>query len=457
MSQDSEESSTSKYQNRDKQLSTRSSRRTLLAATGSSFAVGAAGCLGLFGGGEDIVFWHQEGVPHRAEVFDEFAERFSDETDHSLRAEEQNWDDVYGDLTAALNAGTEPDFMFSLPAFTMTMQSEGHLVDLSDLYDRLSDDYDFEEETVRPFEYDDGLWGIPMWDMVYLHHYRSDVYDDYPPSDWDEWLSMASEATDGDSNGTVLPASQNLWTTQNLYTLMINTDAYVYGPDGGIMFDTPETVEALEFYKDMYEAASPNTSGWGWAEWEQSLFQEDALSTNGYSSWVRGLQDQDHADEWEAIEQPHPSGGQPGSVHYVNNIMVFDEERVDIVEEFLDWLMEPERYGEWLSRTEPTLYLPITEEGQNADTFWEHDLVDEHSDMVEQQIDALDNASIYGFRDIHRENDLYLPSVGELESSNVLGEIVEELIVADRSPEDAAEWGQNRIEEVLEVEASDEL
>jgi hypothetical protein len=77
--------------------------------------------------------------------------------------------------------------------------------------------------------------------------------------------------------------------------------------------------------------------------------------------------------------------------------------------------------------------------------------------MVQKQFDALPDASLYGFRDIHVENDLYIPSVGTLEGSHVLAEVVEELVVNDRSPEDAASWGQNRIQEVLGVEQSDEL
>jgi hypothetical protein len=69
----------------------------------------------------------------------------------------------------------------------------------------------------------------------------------------------------------------------------------------------------------------------------------------------------------------------------------------------------------------------------------------------------LPHATVYGFRDIHVENDLYLPSVGTLEGSHVLAEVVQELIVNEASPEEAATWGQDRIEEVLEVERSDEL
>lgn len=456
-------------------------RRKFLAATGIASA-GLAGCLGspedpADGNGNDngngngetndtttLTFWHQEGVPHRVEQFENYVEQFNNE--HSsiqVEQEPQNWDDVFGALTSALDAGEEPDFMFSLPAFTMTFQSQGALVDVSELVDDLDSEHSFYDPAISPFQYDGGTWGVPMWDMVFLNHHRTDVYDQvsaWPPSNWDEWLQATEAATNPSENefGIVLPAGRNLWTTENLYTLMVNNNSYVYGPDGGVMFDTPETVETLDFYKQMFNQASPpDATSWGWADWERSLLQENAYSTIGFSSWKRGLQETDHATQWSAIEQPYPENGQQGSVHYVNNIMVFNEEKFDAISTFISWLHQPQNYGSWLADTEPTLYLPVTESGENADSFWEHPVVSQYQSSVEAQFEALPNATLYGFRDIHIENDLYLPSVGELEGSHVLAEVVQELVVNDLSPQDAAQWGQDRIEEVLEIDRSSEI
>jgi hypothetical protein len=60
-------------------------------------------------------------------------------------------------------------------------------------------------------------------------------------------------------------------------------------------------------------------------------------------------------------------------------------------------------------------------------------------------------------RFVHVENDLYLPDIGTLESSNVLADTVQQLLVEDKSPQEAATWGQQKIQEVLGAEASSEL
>jgi len=410
----------------------------------------------------ELVYWHQEGVPHRQEQFEQFTQQFNeDQDDVQVRVEPQNWNEVFGKLTSALDAGNEPDFMFSLPSFTMTFQARDALVDVTDIVEEVDSEHDVFDNTITPYQYQGGTWGIPMWDMVFLNHYRTDTLgqtSSWPPENWEEWLQASTEATSGDRHGIVLPANKNLWTTENLYTLMINNDSYVYGPDGGIMFDTQETVETLDFYKQMFEQASPSgATGWGWAEWERSLLQGSAHSTIGFSSWIRRLEDTDHTDSWDAVEQPHPSDGQRGSVHYVNNIMVFNEGEKDAIGQFVKYLHSEEVYGDWLASTEPTLYLPVTDTGQNSSDFWNHELISKHEGMVQKQFEALPHSKLYGFRDIHVENDLYIPSLGTLEGSSALAEVVQELIVNDRSPEEAASWGQDRLQEVLEVDASSEL
>lgn len=449
----------------------RVSRRQVIEAAGASGVLGLAGCTsdsGNSGGSTSsgsatqLTFWHQEGVPHRQEQFQAITQQFNESHDDiKVSVEPQNWNEVFGKLTSALDAGNPPDFMFSLPAFTMTFQGRDALVDVSDIVEDINDENNMYENTIAPFQYEGGTWGIPMWDMVFQNHYRTDTLgqtSSWPPETWEEWISANAEVTDGEQYGMVLPANKNLWTTESLYTLMIQKDAYVYGPDGGVMFDTQETVETLDFYKRMFnQASTPSATGWSWAEWERSLLQGNAQSTVGFSSWMRSLTETEYSNDFDAIQQPAPADGRQGSVHYVNNVMAFNEDKKDAIGSFVKWLHGENIYGDWLAKTEPTLYLPVTETGQNADAFWNHDVVSQYEESVRAQFEALPNATVYGFRDIHVENDLYLPSVGTLEGSSVLGEVVQELIVNDRSPAEAATWGQDRIQEVLEVDASGEL
>ncbi|MDR9412056.1 MAG: extracellular solute-binding protein [Haloferacaceae archaeon] len=408
-----------------------------------------------------LTYWHQEAPPQRQAMFEEFTERFNAEHDDiQVEVQGQNWGSVFSKLTSALEAGNPPDFIFSLPAFTMDFQARGELVDVTDIVEDINSEHDMYQSAISPFQYQGGTWGIPMWDMVFLNHYRTDTLGQtsvWPPQNWDEWLQASTEVTGDGQYGTVMPASSTLWTTENIYTLMVNNDSYVYGPDGNVMFDTPETVEVLDFYKRMYEQSSPDTTSWSWGEWETSILRGTAHSTIGFSSWMRRLVDTEFADNFSAMPQPYPEGGSPGSIHYVNDIMVFNEEKKDAIGTFIKWMHSEAVYGDWLAKTEPTLYLPVTKTGEESEDFWNHPVVSRYEPSVRAQFEALPDARIYGFRDIHVENDLYIPSVGLLESSNVLADVVQELVVNDRTPAEAATWGQETMQELLGLEPSSSL
>ena len=404
----------------------------------------------------EIRFWHQEVVPKRVEVFQKFIDAFNAEnTDIRVVQESQGWDTAFSKLVSALTAGNPPDVMLSLPALTMTMQSRGEIIPVDDIVESVNSNYTFVESQLTPFKYQDATWGVPMWGMTFLLHYRTDLMEQAgianPPANWAEWLDASTKMTGGGKYGIILPANKNLFTTENFYTMMINTDGRIYGPDGKIAFSSPETVEALTFYKDMVKAAAPpDAASLDWATWEQALLRGIGASTNAFSSWRQAMDETDLKDMWSAVAQPTKEGGKPGQIHYPNNFMVFKraEEKKEAIARFTEFMHQPEINGEWLATMEPTLYLPITEASQKADSFWSHPVITAHRPMVEKQLEVLPLGQLYGFE----EPGAYNPTVGEFEGSGVLGEIVQRMVIEDLDPQAAADFGQTRIEEVLKLQ-----
>ena len=394
-------------------------------------------------------------MPKRVEVFQKFIDAFNAENpDVEVKQETQGWDTAFAKLISALTAGNPPDVMLSLPALTMTMQSRGEIIPVDDIVQSIDGQYKLVQSQLTPFRYQDATWGVPMWGMTFLWHYRSDALQEagaQPPTTWDQWLDVATKMTGGGKYGIILPANKNLFTTENFYTMMINANARVYGPDGKIVFNSPETVETLAFYKDMVKSASPpDAASYDWGVWEQALLRGIGLSSINFSSWRQAMEDTPLRDSWAAVAQPVKEGGKPGQIHYPNNFMIFKkaEAKKEAIARFAEYMHRPEVNGEWLATMEPTLYLPITDAAQKADSFWSHPVISRHRAMVEKQLEVLPNGQLYGFED----PGAYNPSVGELEGSGVLGEIVQRMVVEDMTPEAAAEWGQTRLQEVLKVQ-----
>ncbi len=403
----------------------------------------------------EIRFWHQEVVPKRVEVFQKFIDAFNQENpDVEVKQETQGWDTAFTKLVSALTAGNPPDVMLSLPALTMTMQSREEIIPVDDIVQKIDGQYKLVPSQLTPFTYKDAIWGVPMWGMTFLWHHRTDLLQEIgaaPPATWTEWIDVVTKLTGDEKYGIILPANKNLFTTENVYSMMINANARVYGPDGKIAFNSPETIETLAFYKDMVKrAAPPDAASYDWGVWEQALLRGIGASTVGFSSWRQAMEDTPLKDNWSAVPQPVKDGGKAGQIHYPNNLMIFKkaEAKKEAISRFAEYMHRPEVNGEWLATMEPTLYLPITDAAQNAETFWNHPVIARHRAMVEKQLEVLPNGQLYGFEDA----GAYNPTVGELEGSGVLGEIVQRMVIEDMTAEAAAEWGHTRLQEVLKVQ-----
>ncbi|MEJ7639772.1 MAG: extracellular solute-binding protein [Singulisphaera sp.] len=183
----------------------------------------------------------------KAEVFQKFIDASTENAD--VGSSKSHRVDQASKLVSALTAGNPPDVMLSLPALTMTLQSRGDIVPVDDIVESVNTKYKLVESQLTPFKYQDATWGVPMWGMTFLLHYRTDLLEGSgvgaPPTTWGEWLGASTKMTGGGKFGIVLPANKNLFTTENFYSLMINANARVYGPDGEVAFSSPETVDAL--------------------------------------------------------------------------------------------------------------------------------------------------------------------------------------------------------------------
>lgn len=460
------------------------SRRQLLATTSLGVAGGLAGCTGGDGDGDgdgggtqgspgeesvELTWWHQENVPHRIDIYEELNQKFMDEHPNiTVRQQAQTWGDIFAKLTSAVNAGNAPDFWFTTPALAMTFQSRGSLVDISDMMSDLDSQYNYFDKTVAQYEYDGGTWGVPNWNKGWNYFYRTDTFggvSNWPPDNWENWLAGLQSETNADDNqfGFVLAAANTHFGYKSVYNVLALGGGYVFGPDGKIMFNTEETVNALDFYKKAFTGAVPDdATDWSWPGWDRSLREGVCHSSSCYTAPIPWT-DREFQQQWDVVKNPSPSGGQWGdqpSRRFVSidGISVFNEDKLDAIQKWIEFAHRPDIYGWWMRVTNPTLFIPTHEAGWNSDTYWEG----KHSQqplkkMTELQKD-LDDMAYPGMRDLHLENDTYVgEALGKIEGNFPLGQIANKLVVDDASPQEAAEWGQSKLEDVTGLGSSQEL
>lgn len=396
----------------------------------------------------ELTLWHMEQPPHRVErvqmLLDEFNESHPD---IEVSQEPQNWGEVYAKAPAALAAGIGPDLLFAIPDFTPGLKDMGALTDIGDFVAELDDTHDFIDSAVEAYSYDDGVWAVPLYNMSMNLWYRPSVLEaaglDVPRT-WDDWQAAAEALTGDGTYGMGLPANKQLYTDQTVYSVMANGDASeIYNEDGTLRFDNPQTVAAYGFYNDMLAYSPPDAPSWTWGEAEACfasaacgmILQFSVIST--YETQAEG----DAADLGVAAI-PSKSGEGHNTIAYANAVMLLsrEEEKTEASKTFVRWLLQPENYGRFLNM-EPGLFMPVTADGAEAESFWSDPIVEKYRSQIETVIDNSQNGMLFGFT-----SGRVFPAIGAISAQNVLAETLQSIAISGAEPAQAVADGQARMQ-----------
>jgi multiple sugar transport system substrate-binding protein len=232
-----------------------------------------------------------------------------------------------------------------------------------------------------------------------------------------------------------------------VYDFMVNAGAQdIYDDEGNIVFDTPETATAYEFYSTLWQNSPPDSTNWTWGEAEACFNSGTCAMVPQFT--VITTYDQAGGDPADLGVLPIPRSDavdENYTIAYVNGVMLLteDEAKLEAAQTFLMWLLEPENYGRFLNM-EPGLFLPVTETGSTADSFWDDPLVVEYREQVEQMIANSQNGMLFGFT----EGNTF-PSIASISAQNILAQVLQMVVVDGASPADAVAQGQQMMEEAV--------
>ena len=125
-----------------------------------------------------IRLWHMEQPPQRVARVQQLIDEFNKANpDIVVKQEPQNWGEVYAKAPAAIAAGNAPEILFAIPDFTTVIKSLGALTSVKDFTDKLNTEHHFIPATLRPYEYDGGVWAVPLYNMAISLWDRHGVFD----------------------------------------------------------------------------------------------------------------------------------------------------------------------------------------------------------------------------------------------------------------------------------------
>lgn len=195
------------------------------------------------------------------------------------------------------------------------------------------------------------VWGTPRAFSTKALYWNRDLYaaagldPDTPPTTWDEMYDFAKtiqENTDADGFGLAAASFDN--TMHQFLNYVYTNNGEVINADGEIVFNSPNNVQALEFYGRMAEVSQPGPVAYDRAKL-RPLFAEERIGMFISGPWERNLVGDVN---WGVAPIPVGPMGEPGTLLITDSLAVFEGTGVEEQAMSLaKWLTSPDNQLEF--------------------------------------------------------------------------------------------------------------
>ena len=284
--------------------------------------------------------------------------KFTDKTGVEVRVDNEGWEDVRPKAAVAANTGAGPDIILSTNDDANLYPEK--LLDVTDLCEYLGKKYGgwfpAGEAYLRP---DGKKWiGVPLGCAGSLVVYRESQVKaagfDAIPKDTDGFLKLYKALHEkGTPGGMALgnATGDSGWT----HWLIWAFGASLVDKDNKVTIDSPQTLKALEYAKELYATFVPGTLSWLDPNNNKAFLDgQISITNNGISIYYAAKNAQDPKVKEMAADINHavfPVGpvGKPTEYHLFFNQMIMKYTKYpQAAKAFLQHMMEAEQFNAWL-------------------------------------------------------------------------------------------------------------
>jgi multiple sugar transport system substrate-binding protein len=264
------------------------------------------------------------------------------------------WDSAHDKFTTAITAGTTPD----VAMVGTTWMGEFAGLDALDPAPGSIDPPKFFEGAQETAIVDGTAYGVPWYVETRLVYYRTDIAEEAGysevPSDWEGFKQMAADMQSkagADWGISLQPGGVGSW--QTVLPLAWTNGAEIATEDA-YQFNTPEMVEAVEYFQSFFIDGIANPSP---PEGQtEADFTSGAVPMFISGPWMRSLVEdmggEGFADSYDVAPIPVPEGGSSSSFVGGSNLAVFkDTDNRDTAWAFVEWLTEEDTQVTWFEET----------------------------------------------------------------------------------------------------------
>src|SRR3989454_1439572 len=372
---------------------------------------------------------------------------FTQKTGVEVRLDSEGWEDVRPKAAVAANVGSGPDIIIG--TFEDAHQYPEKLVDVTDVCNYLGGKYGGWYDVCKSYCTHKGKWiAVPMGcagnALVYRISAAKAAGFDSVPKDLPGFLKLcqglkAKGLPPGFALGNAT-GDGNVWT----HWVVWAHGGKMVDEKSKVVINSPETIAALEYTKQLYETFVPGTLSWLDPNNNKAFLDgQIGVTNNGISIYYAAKTSKDEKLQEMAKDIGHanfPVGpiGRPTELHLVFPMMIFKYSKYpNAAKEYLRFMMEKEQYVPWQQASIGYVTQPLA--AYEASPIWTVD--PKHTAYRDLMKNMLPNgyAGEMGYASAAAMADF------------IIVNMVAEAASGSKTPKEAAERAQKRAERYYKV------
>ncbi|MCX7893930.1 MAG: ABC transporter substrate-binding protein [Burkholderiales bacterium] len=381
------------------------------------------------------------------DAFMAHVKRFSDKYGVEVRVDNEGWEDVRPKAAVAANVGSGPDVIYGW--FDDPHQYPDKLVDVTDIGNYLGAKYGGWYPVAETYGKRDGRWiAVPLGaaGATFVHrisHVEAAGFKQFP-KDTAGFLELckalkAKGTPAGFALGNAV-GDGNSWT----HWLVWAFGGKLVDEKNNVVINSPETIAALEYAKQLYDTFVPGTLSWLDPNNNKAFLDgQISLTNNGISIYYASKTSNDDKVKALAADIGHanyPVGpvGRPTELHLFTQAMIFKYTKApQAAKAFVTFMMEKEQYEPWQQAAIGYITQPLR--AYESNPVWTSD--PKHTPYR----DVVKNMTPHSYA-----GKLGYASAGAM-ADFIIVNMVAEAASGARTPKEAAERAQKRAERYYKV------
>jgi multiple sugar transport system substrate-binding protein len=364
-------------------------------------------------------------------------------------------------LTTAIEAGDPPDVVMMLQGvssqstITLFYAEQGRLVDLTDVYNELKDLGGGMYETLLPWVEADGkVYSIPMQSDVSVMYARLDLIEEVTgereaPATLDELEQLATEInTPPQLYGIGFVVGRTPDAHAQIAQMILNAGGILVDEQGNPAIDNPGTIAALERLKRWWDNGliSEESASWDDSGNNKAYNAGQVAFVFNPPSIVASLEANDPELLADTAQAPFPAGpaGNFPSVGTWSWSIFEDSPNVDAAKQMITAIMQPEMVQAVYEAVGGRWY-PVYRDLADAPFWQERPVFNDFPEIIETARPIWHPAEA---------SPLLLTQLSAVYQALILPEMLQQVLINDTPPADAAAEAQTRMEQAFQETAS---